>query len=432
MTSQPAPQTSEPSLLRRRRLLLFTAAMGVVSCGGDDAANPATTSGGSGAGGFAGADGAAGAPSTAAALYAMTSNVWGTDGATGYLYTVGSLAEGNAGLDQAIEFPGGAWLTGRAGEPFVYVSSGEGGPTITRYEVLENGSLEAGPTVSFMNLGLTMGMRFATAPIVSDEKAYLVDFEEHRIATWNPRTMRVGKLIELDLEERDGLPAWIPTIGVREDKLFITVSWEQDWKFGDISRVIAIDTNTDEIVETSDDERCEQLAVSSVDSKGTAYYTPYAHAPMVREVLGEDYGTKSCALRIVAPETGFDQGWEVDLSELAGGRPAGEFVPASDDVGFFRVFYNDEVGATAENFQDKQGAPGYRWWRWEIGADEAEEIPNQKLTVEAARYFVDGKTYVGNPSADWSETTIVELDASGALHEGLTVQGTPGGLVRVR
>jgi hypothetical protein len=389
-------------------LALFT-----VSCGSDDAAK------------------APEAPATAS-RHAMTSNVWGTEGATGYLYTVESLSEGEANLDNAIELPGGAWLTGREQDRFVYVSSGEGGPTITRWEVLQDGSLEEGPTISFANSGFTMGMRFATAPILSEEKAYLVDFQQQRIATWNPRDMTVGELIELELEPRDGLPAWLPTIVLRDDKLFVTVVWEEDWKFASSSRVIAIDTETDKVVETSDDERCEQLAVSSVDSQGTAYYTPYAHSPVAREVLGEGYGTKSCGVRIVASDSAFDEGWQVDLSALADGRPAGEFVLASDDVGFFRVFYNDEVQANAENWQDKQGVPGYRWWRWEIGTEQAEEIPNQELTVEAGRYFVDGKTYVGNPSADWSATTIVELDAGGELREGLTVQGTPGGVVLIR
>ena len=40
--------------------------------------------------------------------------------------------------------------------------------------------------------------------------------------------------------------------------------------------------------------------------------------------------------------------WEVDLSQLAGSRPAGEFVLASDRVGFFRAYYADEIGVSAE------------------------------------------------------------------------------------
>jgi hypothetical protein len=50
------------------------------------------------------------------AVYALISNVWGDDGATGYLYTVRSLASGTATLADAIELPGGAWLYGRDGE----------------------------------------------------------------------------------------------------------------------------------------------------------------------------------------------------------------------------------------------------------------------------------------------------------------------------
>jgi hypothetical protein len=269
-----------------------------------------------------------------------------------------------------------------------------------------------------------------SSPILSETKAYLVDFQQHRIATWNPKEMTVGDVIELDVEQRDGLTASISTVVVRDDRLFVTVVWEEDWRFGDSSRVVAIDTSTDELVGTSEDARCEQLAVSSLASNGTAYFSPYAHAPAARLVLGSDYGTRSCALRVVPSSAAVDDGWEVDLSKLAGGRPAGEFILASDRVGFFRAFYNEEVGATPETWQDTLGLPAYRWWRWEIGTEVAEEVPGQALTMEAAHYGVDGKTYLGNPSSDWSRTTIVELDPAGALHQGITVQGTPGGVLR--
>jgi len=366
------------------------------------------------------------------ALYALTTNVWGTDGATGYLYTIDSVGSGEPSLDDAIELPGGAWLTGREGLPAVFVSSGEGGPRITRWNLDEKGRLSEGDTISFERLGLTSGMRFGTAPIVSETKAYLVDSQQHRLATWNPRDMSVGKVIDLDLEPRAGLPVWIPSVTLRADQLLVTAVWEDDSRFAPSSRVIVIDTKTDEIVATHDEPRCEQLAIHSADSDGTVYYSPYAHASAARAVLGQEFGSRACALRVVPRGAALDEGWEVDLSALAEGRPAGELILASDDVGYFRAFYNEDVAATREDWSDKQGTPGYRWWRWKIGADVAEEVPGQELTVEAAHYVLDGKTYVGNPSADWSETSVTELRPDGELRAGVKLQGTPGGIVRVR
>jgi hypothetical protein len=371
-------------------------------------------------------------PPTASPVYVLTSNVWGESGATGYLYTVRSLAAGEATLQSAIELPGGAWLSGRDGDRFVYVSSGDAGPTITRWEVMPDGGLMAGPRVSFANLGLTQGMRFGTAPIATDTLAYLLDPAQLRVATWNPADMSVGTSVDLDLEARAGLPAWLPTIVVRGDRVLLTAVWEEDYRFGDVSRIITIDGATQRVIEQSDERRCEQLAVSSSASDGTAYYSPYAHSAAARAVLGPGFGTRSCGLRVVPPGLGFEQGWEVDLAALAGGRPAGEFVLASDGVGFFRAYYADEIGVTAETWQDELGTPAYRWWRWEIGASDADEVPGQALTVEAAHYVVDGKVYIGNPSGDWSRTTIVELSSSGELLAGLNVPGTPGGIVRAR
>lgn len=163
--------------------------------------------------------------------------------------------------------------------------------------------------------------------------------------------------------------------------------------------------------------------MSSRASDRTAYYSAYAHSAAARAVHGAAYGTRSCDLRIVPPGVSLDQGWEVvDLSALAGGRPAGEFVLASDSVGYFRAYYAEELGVTAESWQDDSGTPAYPWWRWEIGAPSAEET-GQALTVEAAHYTVGGRVYVGNPSADWSKTTRVQLSESGALRAGLTVTG---------
>jgi hypothetical protein len=365
-------------------------------------------------------------------LYVMTSNVWGQSGATGYLYTVRSLASGEATLEQAIELAGGAWLSGREGDRFVYVSSGDAGPTITRWEVTDDGRLLAGERVSFAGLGFTQGMRFGTAPIASDTRAYLLDSEQHRVATWDPSAMTVGTVIDLDLGAPAALPAWLPTIRVRGDEVLVTAVWEEDYRFGEASRIITIDGSTERVIQQSDERRCEQLAVSSQASDGTVYYSAYAHAAAARAVLGPEYGTRSCGLRIVPPGVSLDQGWEVDLSQLAGGRPAGEFVLASDRVGFFRAYYADEIGVSAETWQDELGTPAFRWWRWEIGAERAEEQSEQPLSVEAAHYAVAGKVYVGNPTADWSKTTIVELVSTGGLRDGLTVPGTPGGIVKVR
>lgn len=364
--------------------------------------------------------------------FAMTTNVWGTDGATGYLFTVPSLDGGPApNLAAAIELPGGGWLTGHAGDPAVYVSSGEGGPTITRWNVADDGSLVEGPTISFAALGITMGIRFGTAPILSGTKAYLVDVANHRIATWNPREMTVGTTIDLVIEERDGVPGTIAAIVAREDRVFVTVAWERDWQWAGSARVIVIDPATDQVVATSDDTRCEGLTVASRSGGGTTYFSPHAFAAAARGVLGTDYGTGSCALRIVPPGAGFDEGWEVDLAALAGGRPSGAFALAGDDIAFFRAFYADEIGVTPQTWEDSLGTPAYRWWRWHVGESTAEEIAGD-LTLEAATYEVGGRIYVGNPSADWSTTTLVELAPTGAPRTGITVTGTPGGVVEVQ
>lgn len=403
----------------------------LAGAGGSDDATAGSSAGGDDSRDTPAAGGATGAPE--APLYAMTSNIWGVDGAaTGYLFTLPSLDAGDVELSSAREFPGGAWLLGHPTEPYIYVSSGEGGATVTRWEVAPDGELIDEVTISFEGHGITSGIRAGTAVIVSATKAYLLDHQNGWLVSWNPRDMEVGEVLELALEQRDGVAPVLTGIAARHDRVFVSAAWESDWQWQGGARIITIDVGTDEVVASEDDSRCEALNVSGTASDGTLYFAPLAFQAGARSVLDAEFGTGSCALRIVPPDEALDQAWEVDLAALAGGRAAGGFTLASDDVGFFRVYYQDEIGATPENFSDSLALPAYRWWRWDIGADQAEELEGQDLSHEATSYAVGGKTYIGNASVDWSSTTLFELDAIGGLRQGITVPGTPGGVVRVR
>jgi hypothetical protein len=71
------------------------------------------------------------------------------------------------------------------------------------------------------------------------------------------------------------------------------------------------------------------------------------------------------------------------------------------------------VDVTPETWQDKRFEPAYKWHRWRIGAPSAEE-PHQTPSVEGSEFrVVDGKVLSFANNAEYSETTLIELDDEG-------------------
>lgn len=86
------------------------------------------------------------------------------------------------------------------------------------------------------------------------------------------------------------------------------------------------------------------------------------------------------------------------------------------------------------NWEDVLGEAGFMWWRWRIGTETAELIAGQEpgASEVSALFKVDGKRFLPRTAADYSETTLDELDPSGALRPGLRGPGNIRGVVRIR
>src|SRR5690606_35590319 len=119
--------------------------------------------------------------------------------------------------------------------------------------------------------------------------------------------------------------------------------------FGDRVEVIEIDPETNEIVERGMETRCNQLDTITSTSDGTAYFSSNAYLSPIRALLGEDRGVDACALRIVPPGKSFDEGFEVDLPTLTGGRQAGDFAMVDDETALLRVWHSELVSELAED-----------------------------------------------------------------------------------
>jgi hypothetical protein len=363
------------------------------------------------------------APTPPAPLYVGATRVFSADSSNGYLFAVPSLgAEARVDLGQAVELSD-AWVFGNGGPDFFTATLFE--PTIKAWHVTSDGRFIEGPTVSFVNEGVTGTYTAASTPLFSEDKSYFVDPGSLQVVVWNPRDMTFIRSIELPTAD---LPGFSPLaeLTVRDGRVLVNIFWqsEDNTRMGDFVRLVVIDPATDTIVEQNDDSRCGSFSPAGVASDGTTYYSPWDYHTVTRSVFGDGYGAASCGLRVIPAAGSLDSSYEVDLSALVGGRPAGSLSLLGDDQALLHVWHQELVGATPETWGDTRFAPGYKWYRWRIGSTEATELPDQAPSAEGSAWrLLDGKVISFANNAEYSETTLIELDATDHGRPGLAVPG---------
>jgi hypothetical protein len=381
-----------------------------------------------------------GDPALPSSLYVISFRVLGPAQDQWLMLPVSSLEQGTVPLDhaRAVELGSGGWIFGRPGAGYVYTAPFDE-PTITRWQVGAEGTFRMDRKVSFANAGLTTAYAAAYSSFLTDERAYFADGANRQIVIWNPADMSVLGTIALPVKDQGAL---VPMIGdrlvVRPDRIFAEVSWadpRSGWtEYGQSAQLFAIDPATDTIAESSTVEGCGQLSAGGgVSSEGTAYFSPWDYRAAVRSVFGGTKGVAPCAARLVPAGRSFDDAWRVNLSDLVGGRPAGDLSLVGDDTAVIHVFHQELARPTAADWPDTRFKAHYLWWRWKLGAEAAELIPGQTPATEGALFFrIDGRQFLPSNAADFSTTTLVEFDARGDMRERLTMPGIFQGAVRIR
>jgi hypothetical protein len=187
---------------------------------------------------------------------------------------------------------------------------------------------------------------------------------------------------------------------------------------------------------------CEKVQLAGQTSDGTAYYTADTGRVMNRAVYGAGHGASPCGLRVVPPGVTFDDGFDVSLSSLVGGRPVvGDLIVVSDDMAFLRAWHDEDADevVTPENIEVASAARAYRWWTWDLSSPTATLIPNQtpmssfvdRFTVEGRSFIVDNTVIDDNGGR--GNAPFIELLPSGELKPALTAKGQVGGAIfRIR
>jgi hypothetical protein len=222
---------------------------------------------------------------------------------------------------------------------------------------------------------------------------------------------------------------------VRGTELLFSVGWF-DWETNDTilgeTGLVVIDTTTDAVVRFDVDARCGGITQTVVTPSGDAYLVSSALAGAGYR-LGR-LPTAPCALRVAAGADALDASYLVRLGDLTAGALAGEPVPGGQGRIFLRVF-DESLGTVASdaNTWDLTGQLAWTWWRWDVAANMAARVAElQPATADVLSFEVEGRVFGAETTADYSETTLIELTAAGGPKRALTTPGFLHGMARIR
>ncbi len=280
-------------------------------------------------------------------------------------------------------------MAARAGDPYFFTATLED-PVITRWEPAGDGAFEAKRTLSFANLGV--GRSWAVDPnlFYAKDRAYFTDDRNRQVVVWNPETMTVVRTIPLDVEREGALEPWL-TLTLRQDRIFVVASWEEgSMETGRASVTTSASSKSIRQRTRSSPRPTSRAAIpshwSTTTSGGTTYFSPMSWFAPIRAMVGADRGVASCALRIVPPKTSFDAGTKSIFRRSPRAVRPGTLFLVGDDVAFIRVWHEelaDKLADDKSNFEDVINEAGFKWWRWDVGAETA--TPHRRTRTERKR-----------------------------------------------
>jgi hypothetical protein len=366
--------------------------------------------------------------------YLVATRVWDDTVTTSYFHVVSSL-ESDATLDEsrALEVTGAAKLYAVGDIGWFAVGGGEE-PTITRYTLSDDGTLEEGARISLVDFGVRS--LWDTLYVVSETKMYYADREGGQLIIVNPTEMTVDGVIEIPEANREGyLALYGYTPIFRDDKLLFTVGWF-DWEENDAilpeTGLVVIDTTADSVERVDVDTRCGGITTGVVTESGDAYFVSSAMAGAAHR-LGR-LSTSPCALKVGADADAFDRDFMQPLADLTGSDVLGEPVPAGGSSVYLRVFDESQATVTEESLTwELTGQTVWSWWRWDTDSGEAVRVEEiAPSTADASWFEVDGRLLGVETTESYSESTLIDLTAEGGPQAAISVPGFLHGVARIR
>ncbi len=373
-------------------------------------------------------------------LYAIATTIFLPDGESSVVTLVGDPT-GAEELDtrSGVEVGGSAALFGLDGSS-AFALGGSETSFIQRYEVTADGRFEEGKRLGLSSQGIDSAFKLpGLVPFLSEDKAYFIDDVTEQIVVWNPVEMTVEKSISLASATREGWFLELREQAVVRDNLLFIPGRFRDADLGEAGQALAlvVDTDTDELVDVLEDDRCGDTTQVVTDASGALYFGSGAVAAVLHALKRPADYPAPCILRILPGERRFDPDFHVALPGLVEDRPAGRLVAGTEGRAYVLALHaellDEELGPSTELWAPWDAA-AWRWWQIELGASTPGTLVEGAPLGSAAGSVLrsDGRDHIQHLNAEEGSTMLLTPQADGSLKAGLSVPGLPYGLVRVR
>ncbi len=367
-------------------------------------------------------------------LYAVESLIFGDEGRFSYVALLPELeVRDRVPLSEAREFPEYAQADALDGR--LIVSSGDE-PTLTSYEVSDDGEWIEGDAISFSKY---MSVPVDTSIYVSSEKAF-VPVDTTSWVTWNPETFELGEEIAapegipLTRGESGELTVWRGhSYELRDRTLFQPYYWADEafHAYSDESVVSVIDVEN-ERVKAVFESPCPHVHISSRDAAGNLYFSN-GQGSIAAALLTPGHA-KNCFFRVNAGEETIDESSITYFSDLTAGREGSNVFVVDETLAIFNVYHAelDEIGEETE-FDAVDYSESYHLWTLDLETFEAKPMEGIDYSGgQVVAYRIDGRLLLTIPAPDYSETAVYEISSDGRPEKLFDVEGWAFKLFRVR
>jgi hypothetical protein len=373
-------------------------------------------------------------------LYALVSRITLPSDSSTVVAILDSLDPQQVDTSTALEIQGFAAAHGSPALPgSIFVASAEA-PEFVRYGVGDSGALTREASFSLAAHGLSRAPR--SVVFVSATRAYAISVETYQLFIWNPTEMILEQSIDLGMLERPGYtPAWVFGAATRGSELLVPVSWvrsdDGDPGAAPDSAILSVDVETG-ILSVHEEDRCGGFRAIYAAGASDLYFSSSAGAPATwNRLYGERGGSEPCLVRLQPDGASTDETFLLRPSELSPHRVAVDFSPAGPSHLLFQALDESLISldATAEELWE---AAAWRFYSVPVSALSgergvtAEPVDLPPSALNALRFAVEGQSFVPQISADYSETTVVNVTDPARPSNGPTIVGSVGGFFRVR
>lgn len=373
-------------------------------------------------------------PDDDGALYAVVTQIFADDAANNQTYIVvtDSLEGGELSTDDGIELPGRAIGAGPANGGALFVG-GDSGPTVTRYELQDDGTLEERDTVSFIGEGIaTIGEYGGQFHFVSEDKAYFFDGPTAQLVIWSPEAMTVLDTVPLtDLVIEGTTLTFSASPLVVGDKVITFAGWRLGPAVPSEVGIVVVDTTSDDVTVLRDG-RCGYARDGALGEDGMVYLATEAYGAAVHRLNAEN-AAAPCMLRFDPDTLALDDAFAPELSALGDGAPTGSLTRGAGGSVFLRVLDETAFEIVADTHpRVLASAAAWRWARVTLGDEPALELLDTEVSGGSVVMLELGDRSIAPMFVGGESTTFHALSRDGLGEPLASIPGLVFSAVKLR